>query len=1027
MTPPLPERIERILDRIIAAPHLAHPSVAEITRLCTVIRLRPCLLDPAHVSALAASVAAVLARDRVEHEHITRIVLTLDLPEPLAEDAPPSAGATVPVEPQQASHRGPPVALVGALIAAGLLAALIVDPLDLSQADEPPAPPPAAADESPVRPAAPAEATSDIRDDPAIISRRAFPVSLPEVVTRVDAPTPAPGPAYDLGRALLGLGLFVVWLGLIGRRQWFERRRRAETERSTLEPDREQPALRSTYSLVERRTLLAVADLLGRIHRPARGEALDGEATAEATADEAGRFAPRYERASSPSHVTVLVDLERGDHVWAGRTLTLLHRLRRQGVGLDVFAYRSPIHVSGPQLEPIDADGNPRTDSVSWSALLRTVRPLSPEARPALLLIARRPPPRLHDGRLPSWLHDLTTWRRRAWLDPDPRPIEARPPDEMHRLPSDFEALARIARRLPLDDRGLPAAAAWLASGGQRVVAAPIPRWRPPDEAHMARWLALALLVPDARWDEIERLRLAIGPVGHIFTRPCDVQHLLDHVEALARGEVEPAYTAGEARIDRGSGYGALHGLDLPPKARTRLIIALAKRPGGVALIRQAAAVLLDDIEARLAALKKGGEGTQREKVLEAKRARHHLLIEVDLTYLEALRELELDAAAREDVREIVDLLQRWKAAKLELVFAGRSRWARRRARKLFERVVEPSPEVRWSWKTVAWAAALAAGMVAVIDVVALAATAPEITLVRPVDRSAVPGGEAPPEARAVPDGMMALPAGRLRRGGGVVSNGDFMMTMEPVTVRQWDAIMARQVGVEGATDVSGSRPESIQVNWYEAARYLNARSRSEGFQPCYDLQECSYSRFPLPPDANASSMKVYRCTWARPLDDCDGYRLPTKEEVYYAGFVVTSYPWLTLQDLERASSLGIRSWIHLRMDSTLNHTGAAEADKLLWSKLEPIPLPRLGGEPSYLTQAARDAEAWAAVFSINEYIEVVRPSPPGEKWFYAVRSIPGDPPWYEARLNDSGGQRSPADSSGLVLDSGHPVDPVLH
>ncbi|MBN2136582.1 MAG: formylglycine-generating enzyme family protein [Sedimentisphaerales bacterium] len=86
------------------------------------------------------------------------------------------------------------------------------------------------------------------------------------------------------------------------------------------------------------------------------------------------------------------------------------------------------------------------------------------------------------------------------------------------------------------------------------------------------------------------------------------------------------------------------------------------------------------------------------------------------------------------------------------------------------------------------------------------------------------------------------------------VAVSSFYMDKRLVTQAEYERVMGKN---PSRWKAPGNPVE--QVRWSDAVRYCNARSRLEGFEPCYDLQswECNF--------------------------DANGYRLPTEAEWEYA------------------------------------------------------------------------------------------------------------------------------------------------
>lgn len=267
----------------------------------------------------------------------------------------------------------------------------------------------------------------------------------------------------------------------------------------------------------------AAGAILRRVCESLRSHALDGARTARATAEAAGLFTPLFRARRRWRRLTVLLDDEGGEHVWAGGFRALVATWQRQGVDLEVWRF----------------DHDPRRLMALAGATSTSLRALAREnARAPLLVLARDLDPRIGGGR---WLRLLDSWSLAVWIDPDPRRRSARRPGERAAID---RVVAAGLHRFPMSAAGLAAAAEALVTGDPR--ARPRPPWPglPDDQdphvaAMLRRWRVAVSQKPDATWELVEQLRLTVDGVAGVFRSRADVQALLDDVRRLGGGRAD--------------------------------------------------------------------------------------------------------------------------------------------------------------------------------------------------------------------------------------------------------------------------------------------------------------------------------------------------------------------------------------------------------------------------------------------------------------------------------------------------------
>ncbi|MBU3899381.1 MAG: SUMF1/EgtB/PvdO family nonheme iron enzyme [Gammaproteobacteria bacterium] len=189
------------------------------------------------------------------------------------------------------------------------------------------------------------------------------------------------------------------------------------------------------------------------------------------------------------------------------------------------------------------------------------------------------------------------------------------------------------------------------------------------------------------------------------------------------------------------------------------------------------------------------------------------------------------------------------------------------------------------------------------------------------------PGGEsvesvqvaATPMASTPVPAMVSIPAGSFQMGDNVadpsasapyatpvhsVSLSAFSMARYETSYAQWRAVLDWAVvngyvfdspGRNGALQLGTHMPVT-QISWYDAVKWLNARSEKEGRNPVY-FTDASQSNVYRSGNLDLSNAAV---AW-----QANGYRLPTEAEWEYAargGLMAQLYPWGNVLDASRAN-----------------------------------------------------------------------------------------------------------------------------
>lgn len=364
-----------------------------------------------------------------------------------------------------------------------------------------------------------------------------------------------------LAAALVALGMRWLLLPRALRRWQFQSQREAEAALAR-EARRRGQMLRPSYRVepilpIARSAAEDCATLLGRLTDKDHGVELDVPRTLDATVRAGGQFTAVLLPRLASCEVLLLIDDEGRDHPWLSTIKTLTDLWRRQGVRTSTYTYGGEF----PQF----LDLHPRTHHHSI-ALADAARQ---HAGAALLIFSRRLSVDGFEGES-DWTKELESFPRRAWVDPDPRHISELPKARARNI-------ARLAEhrltRFPLTDAGVTAAVWGLANEHEATRAGERP-WpvlsacRSPREQRALRlWATAAALVPDATWDQVLALRVALPEINEVFPVP-DVRYVQRLLEWVKRESGEDP----EKHVDR---------LFLPPELHDWLIQELRRDDGG--------------------------------------------------------------------------------------------------------------------------------------------------------------------------------------------------------------------------------------------------------------------------------------------------------------------------------------------------------------------------------------------------------------------------------------------------------------